>query len=47
VQAPGGKLDLIAGFGDHTLTVTTTEAPTDDPVPPGCQRLALPTPSSG
>jgi len=22
----GGKLDLIASFGDHTLTVTTTEA---------------------
>jgi len=21
-----GKLDLIASFGDHTLTVTTTEA---------------------
>jgi DNA-binding XRE family transcriptional regulator len=26
VQALGGKLDLIASFGDHTLTVTTTEA---------------------
>jgi len=26
VQALGGKLDLIASFGDHTLTVATTEA---------------------
>jgi DNA-binding XRE family transcriptional regulator len=26
VQALGGKLDLIATFADHTLTVTTTEA---------------------
>jgi DNA-binding XRE family transcriptional regulator len=26
VRALGGKLDLIASFGDHTLTVTTTEA---------------------
>jgi hypothetical protein len=26
VQALGGRLDLIASFGDHTLTVTTTEA---------------------
>jgi DNA-binding XRE family transcriptional regulator len=26
VEALGGKLDLIASFGDHTLTVTTTEA---------------------
>ena len=26
VQALGGKLDLIASFGDHTVTVTTTEA---------------------
>ena len=27
MQALGGKLDLIASFGDQTLTVTTTEAP--------------------
>ncbi len=26
VEALGGKLDLIATFADHTLTVTTTEA---------------------
>lgn len=26
VEALGGRLDLIATFGDHTLTVTTTEA---------------------
>jgi DNA-binding XRE family transcriptional regulator len=26
VQALGGRLDLIASFGDRTLTVTTTEA---------------------
>jgi len=26
VQALGGKLDLVASFGDHTLTVTTTKA---------------------
>jgi DNA-binding XRE family transcriptional regulator len=26
VEALGGRLDLIASFGDHTLTVTTTEA---------------------
>src|SRR5215469_16989881 len=26
VQALGGKLDLIASFGDHSLTITTTEA---------------------
>lgn len=26
VQALGGRLDLIANFADHTLTVTTTEA---------------------
>jgi hypothetical protein len=26
VQALGGKLGLIASFGDHTLTVATTEA---------------------
>jgi DNA-binding XRE family transcriptional regulator len=26
VQALGGRLDLIASFGDHTLTVTTTDA---------------------
>jgi DNA-binding XRE family transcriptional regulator len=26
VQALGGRLDLVASFGDHTLTVTTTEA---------------------
>ena len=25
VEALGGRLDLIASFGDHTLTVTTTE----------------------
>jgi len=25
-MALGGRLDLIASFGDHTLTVTTTEA---------------------
>ena len=26
VEALGGRLDLIATFADHTLTVTTTEA---------------------
>ena len=26
VRALGGRLDLVASFGDHTLTVTTTEA---------------------
>lgn len=26
IQALGGRLDLIASFGDHTVTVTTTEA---------------------
>lgn len=26
IQALGGRLDLIANFDDHTLTVTTTEA---------------------
>ena len=26
VEAPGGRLELIASFGDHTVTVTTTEA---------------------
>jgi transcriptional regulator with XRE-family HTH domain len=26
VQALGGRLDLVASFADHTLTVTTTEA---------------------
>jgi ribosome-binding protein aMBF1 (putative translation factor) len=26
IEALGGRLDLIASFGDHTLTVTTTEA---------------------
>jgi DNA-binding XRE family transcriptional regulator len=26
VQALGGRLDLVASFGDHTLIVTTTEA---------------------
>ena len=26
VRALGGRLDLIASFGDHTVTVTTTEA---------------------
>src|SRR6266705_6694100 len=38
VQALGGRLDLIASFGDHTLTVTTTEA--DDQIccpAPCCQ----------
>ncbi len=25
VEALGGRLDLVASFGDHTLTVTTTE----------------------
>ena len=27
IDALGGRLDLIASFGDHTLTVTTAEAP--------------------
>lgn len=26
VQALGGRLDLVANFADHTLTVTTTDA---------------------
>jgi hypothetical protein len=26
VEALGGRLDLIASFGDHTLTVTTEAA---------------------
>jgi DNA-binding XRE family transcriptional regulator len=26
VEALGGRLDLVASFGDHTLTITTTEA---------------------
>jgi DNA-binding XRE family transcriptional regulator len=26
VQALGGRLDLVASFDDHTLTVTTTDA---------------------
>jgi DNA-binding XRE family transcriptional regulator len=26
VKALGGRLDLVASFGDHTLTVATTEA---------------------
>ena len=26
VKALGGRLDLVANFSDHTLTVTTTEA---------------------
>jgi DNA-binding XRE family transcriptional regulator len=26
VEALGGRLDLVASFGDHTPTVTTTEA---------------------
>jgi len=26
VQALGGRLDLVASFTDHTLTVTTTDA---------------------
>ena len=26
VQAPGGRLDLVASFTDHALTVTTTDA---------------------
>jgi DNA-binding XRE family transcriptional regulator len=26
IQALGGRLDLVARFDDHTLTVTTTEA---------------------
>jgi len=26
VEALGGQLDLIASFGDHTLTVATTDA---------------------
>src|SRR5690348_18391948 len=31
VQALGGRLDLIASFGDHPLTVTTTEAASPTP----------------
>lgn len=26
VEALGGRLDIVASFGDHTLTVTTTDA---------------------
>jgi hypothetical protein len=26
IDAPGGRLGLVASFGDHTLTVATTEA---------------------
>jgi ribosome-binding protein aMBF1 (putative translation factor) len=26
VEALGGRLDLVASFGDHTLTVATTDA---------------------
>jgi DNA-binding XRE family transcriptional regulator len=26
IEALGGRLDLVATFGDHTLTVATTEA---------------------
>lgn len=26
IEALGGRLDLVASFSDHTLTVTTTEA---------------------
>jgi len=26
VDALGGRLDLVASFGDHTLTIATTEA---------------------
>jgi DNA-binding XRE family transcriptional regulator len=26
IQALGGRLDLVASFDDHTLTLTTTEA---------------------
>jgi hypothetical protein len=26
VEGLGGRLDLIASFGDHTLTLATTEA---------------------
>jgi hypothetical protein len=26
IEALGGQLDLVARFGDHTLTVATTEA---------------------
>jgi DNA-binding XRE family transcriptional regulator len=26
VEGLGGKLDLVASFGDHTLTIATTEA---------------------
>ena len=26
IEALGGRLDLVANFDDHTLTVTTTEA---------------------
>jgi len=26
IQALGGRLDLVASFSDHTLTVATTEA---------------------
>jgi hypothetical protein len=31
VQALGGRLDLVANFADHTLTVTTTDAAWDCP----------------
>lgn len=26
VEALGGRLDLVASFGDHTVTTSTTEA---------------------
>ena len=26
IEALGGRLDLVASFGDHTLTMATTEA---------------------
>ncbi len=26
VEALGGRLDLVASFGDHTVTVATTDA---------------------
>ena len=26
IDAPGGRLGLVASFGDHPLTVATTEA---------------------
>jgi len=33
VEALGDELDLVASFGDHTLTVTTTEAAWPDLLP--------------